>query len=410
MFKKSILFIILLVVLLTNFHLYAQETRIFVELSVNDYSEGVESDYAVAMEFINEIDFKGLEKLELPDSGCIDPKVLKKFLPPPIKGTRAYIYIFDEHGHEIEGPTTWQSPVMGCYAYCYAFVSYVREAENQGYWDEIRIYIRDTGISGNTEMRSFHTTDKYEKYVEVDTIKGCHATIFRATDTWLENYGAVQISIAIPSSGLNWSEIVEAAKDGVRQGIQVWSLSPRFTSGLINGSVLIIPPGSLKGPSFSKKIIDEIMTLDVPVQIALAFAEPIWSGWEFWSKTFSGSYPNAFPSFTNFPGPSAPPTPVIPLSVVSASFDREKLTADSLRSQILTRLVEWKENPEAQKAVGEFAQWFDECFTKAVTKARIENLMGQGPVPSYAPPEVPNGPVVNGTLIQSPFIFRGFEF
>ncbi|MCK4673627.1 hypothetical protein KAT67_06555, partial [candidate division WOR-3 bacterium] len=170
MFKKPILSLTILIILLTILPIYAQETRLFVELAVNDYSEGVGSDYAVAMEFINAIDFKGLEKLELPDSGCIDPNVLKKFLPPPIKGSRADIYIFDENGREAEGPTIWKSPIMGHYADCYARVQYTREAENQNYWDEIRIHIRDTGISGCTGMRSSHTDDRYKKYVEVGTI------------------------------------------------------------------------------------------------------------------------------------------------------------------------------------------------------------------------------------------------
>ena len=403
MSKKSLLSLIILVILLTILPVYAQETRLFVELVVNDYSEGVGTDYAVAMEFINAIDFKGLEKLELPDSGCIDPNVLKRFLPPPIIGSRAYIEAF-------EGPTILQSPVMGRYGHCYAFVHYVREAENQNYWEEIRIHIRDTGISGCTAMRTFHMNDKYEQYVEVGTIKGCDATIFRATNPRLEQYGAIQISIAIPSSGLNWPKIVEAAKDGTRRGVQVWSVSATFNDGSINASVLLIPPGSLKGPSFSEEIIDEIMALDVPVQIALAFAEPVWQGWEFWSETFNGSYDNAYPSFVNFPGPSAPPTPALPLPVVSANADREKLTAETLKSRIISRLGKWEKDPEAQKAVEDFAQWFDKCFTNAVIKARIKNLMGRGPVPSYAPPYILTGPVVDGDIIPSPVIFSGLEF
>lgn len=410
MFKKPILSLTILVILLTILPVYAQETRLFVELAVNDYNEGVGTDYAVAMEFINAIDFKGLEKLELPDSGCIDPNVLKKFLPPPIKGSRADIYIFDDDWREAKGPTIWQSPIMGRYAHCHASVHYTREAENQNYWEEIGIYIRDTGISGCTDMRSFHTGDKYEQYVEVDTIKGCDATIFRATNPRLEQYGAIQISIAIPSSGLNWPKIVEAAKDGVRQGVQMWSCTARFNSGSINGSVLIIPPGSLEGPSFSKVIIDEIMALDVPVQIALAFAEPVWSGWEFWSETFNGSYGNAYPSFTAFPGSAAPPTSALPLPVVSANADREKLTAETLKSRIISRLGKWEKDPDAKKAVEDFAQWFDKCFTIAVAKAQILNLQGQGSVPSYAPPSVLTGPVVDGSIIPAPVIFSGLEF
>jgi hypothetical protein len=407
--KKSVLLYALCTMLFACL-LHAQEARLFVEFDVHDYSEGVASDYAVAKEFIDAMDFSGLGKLELPDSGCIDPNILKKFLPPPIRGTRASIYTFDDEGHEATGPTTYQSPAMGRYAYSYAFVQYVREAEDQNYWEEIRIYIRDMGVAGETSMRRFHTDEDNKKFVEFTTIQGCKATVFRATETRFENYGAVQISIPIPLSGLYWPEILEAAKQGVRQGVQVWKCGATFKNGTINGPELVIPPGSLEGPCFSENIIDEIMVLDIPIQIPLAFANAVWSGWNHWSLTFSVNYPNAFPAFASYPGASAPPTPANPMPVLLASFNREKLTTGHLKSYIMDHLEEWKDDPEAQKAVADFAQWFDECFTNAINKSHITNLMGRGPVPSYNPPIVPNGPVVNGEVVATPVIFTGFEF
>jgi hypothetical protein len=386
--------------------LNGQGARIFVEFDVEDHLEGVESDFAVAMEFIDAIDFEALEKLELPDTTCIDPEILKDFIPPPLLGNRAYISTFDKDEREASGPTVYHSFLKGEQADCYAFVCYVREAENQNIWDDIRIRIRDTGVHG-TQYEAYDVDDEE---VEVDTIKGYKALVRRALDGGVGGQGALGISIKVGPLELDWNEILKAAKEGVCKGVQQWSCSAKFTDGSINGSVLVIPPGSLEGPCFSDVIMGEVVAEGASTQIAVAFAGAVWQGWKHWMSTFSGTFSNAFPSFVSFPGPSAPPTPVIPLPVISAEADREKLTAEELESQILALFGEWKDDPEAKKAVEEFAQWFDVSFTKAVAKGRIENLMGRGPVPTFNPPEVPNGPVEGGEVIQSPVTFSDFEF
>lgn len=397
--------IVLASILICVSPLYAQEGRIFVELTVLNGELGEEAAYAAAREFINAINFAGLEKLELPDTGFVDAKVLKKFVPSPLKGSRTYVETFDERDRVAEGPTTKKDLFQ-----CYAYVKYLRQAEDQNIWDEIRIYIRDTGRACRTAMRGMHLSSRHKEHTESTKIKGYDATVWRNPRNKLDEGDEVQISISIPSAELDWSKIMEAAKEGVRKGTKLWSCAARFTNGSINGPELYTPPGSLEGPSFEDIIVDEIMALDVPVQIAISFAGPVWSGWEFWSVTFTISSCPAFPSFAVFPGPQAPPTPAQPIPVSMANFDRDVLEADTLETQILSRLGKYKEDPDAQRVVSEFAQWFDECFTSSIASSQITSLMGQGPVPTFAPPEVPSGPVVGGQVIASPVIFSNFEF
>ena len=403
--KRVAALIVLASILICVSPLYAQEGRIFVELTVLNGELGEEAAYAAAMEFINAINFAGLEKLELPDTGFVDAKVLKKFVPSPLKGSRAYVETFDERGREAAGPTTKEDPF-----HSYAYVRYVREGEDQNIWDEISIYIRDTGRACRTAMRGMHLSSRHKENTESTKIKGYDATVWRNPRNKLDEGDEVQISISIRPAELDWSKIVEAAKDGVRKGTKLWSCAARFTNSSINGPELYTPPGSLEGPSFEDIIVDEIMVLDVPVQIAMSFAGAVWSGWELWSLTFTISSCPAFPSFAAFPGPQAPPTPAQPIPLSMAHFKRDMLKADTLEAQILSRLSEYKEDPDAQRVVAEFARWFDECFTSSIASSRITNLMGQGPVPTFAPPEVLSGPVVDGKVIASPVIFSNFEF
>lgn len=274
--------------------------------------------------------------------------------------------------------------------------------------DMVVIYIRDHGELGPAVLQASNNLTPYGKeFCEPAEIRGYRATIARLPSP-VET--TVRIAVLVVERPIDWNKVLEAAKDGVRKGTRVWSCAVRFTNSSIDGSELYTPPGSLEGPSFGDVIVDEITALDVPVQIAVSFAGPVWSGWEHWSMTFSISSCPAFPSFAAFPGPQAPPTSAQPIPLTMASFERDMLEADTLEAQILSRLGEYREDPDAQRVVAEFAQWFDECFTSSVAASRITNLMGQGPVPTFAPPEVPSGPVVDGKVIASPVIFSDFEF
>lgn len=391
----AILMQVLLILFFVPAVVQAQDARIYVEVRVyNDDEGGHGSAYGAAMSFIDTMDLKGLESLKPSDSGFVDPKILKKFLPPPLKGSYDQVEIYD-------GPEIKRDGLVP-----YVHVDYARGPETP--WDDVDIAIK-YAEDGHSSMRSMHLKSEYRKYTDSTTIKGYDATIFRAP------FGGggheVQITVAIPVQGvINWINVCVAALNGTRKGVQIWSASARFTTGTINASVLTIPSGSLEGSNFTESIISEIMTLDVPVQIAEAFAAPVWSGWNKWSVTFAIHSFSAFPSFVAFPGPSAPPTSALPIPLSAAAFNRDLLKANALKVQILSRLGKWKEDPEAKRAVERFSEWLDESFTSAITKSQITNLMGQGPVPTFAPPEVPSGPVVGGSIIPSPGCFANLQF
>jgi hypothetical protein len=51
-----------------------------------------------------------------------------------------------------------------------------------------------------------------------------------------------------------------------------------------------------------------------------------------------------------------------------------------------------------QDFANQLAAWMDESFLRWCASAYFDNIMGQGPIPTFAPPYVPVGPVVGGTL------------
>lgn len=73
------------------------------------------------------------------------------------------------------------------------------------------------------------------------------------------------------------------------------------------------------------------------------------------------------------------------------------LTASSLGLTIDSKVGRAKEWPGGSAAVESFAAWFSAAFSLWLTTAMVVNITGMGPVPSFAPPTVPVGPVAGGT-------------
>jgi len=376
---------------------FAQTARIYIEVRIhNDDEAGYDRAYKAAISFISTIDLKGLTSLEPSDSGHVDAQTLINFLPPPLKGAYGYV-------EAVAGPKINRDMLVP-----YAHVKYVRGEGSP--WDEVTVDIIDVGNNGSSQMRNEHLSSKNKEFTESTTINGYDATIFRAP--FSGGGHEVQIAVAIPVGlpQIDWIKVSVAAMAGTQKGVKIWSLSAMFTTGSINASVLTTTPGSLVGPNFEKHIISTMTEQDVPAQIAKAFAAPAWLGWEKWANTFVIPSLPVFPDFVAYSGPAAPPKPSIPIPLSSAIFNRDFLKADILNTQILNRLGKWKQNPDAQKAVERFAEWFDEAFTSAMIKSQISNLMGKGPVPSYHPQKTPAGPVVNGTIISAPGCFANLKF
>ena len=56
----------------------------------------------------------------------------------------------------------------------------------------------------------------------------------------------------------------------------------------------------------------------------------------------------------------------------------------------------------ASESVYQFAKWFADRFSAWLSIASLANVIGKGPVPTFAPPYVPVGPVVAGDNLATP--------
>jgi hypothetical protein len=66
-----------------------------------------------------------------------------------------------------------------------------------------------------------------------------------------------------------------------------------------------------------------------------------------------------------------------------------------------------KLEPDQEVAIIDFAAWFVGFFNEMLQTTLVANVLGTGPVPTFAPPYVPVGPVIAGTAIGLPGFLLG---
>lgn len=201
----------------------------------------------------------------------------------------------------------------------------------------------------------------------------------------------------------DWGKWGTAAFDGAVQAVRVWQSQARFRNIKVNAIMATGTPGILTGPSIKTLIKVKMLSEGCPSAIADKFATAVADSWKYWQDRVMLPGLPWYPAFAAFPGPQAPPTPNIPMPLVTLpSVGASKLTSNSLKSAINTKLGSIKNQPGAQAAVQNFATKFNQRFIVWRAGQMVMNVLGSGRVPSFAPPYVPVGPVGNGRAQSAP--------
>ena len=173
----------------------------------------------------------------------------------------------------------------------------------------------------------------------------------------------------------------------------MWQSQATLTQVSVNGPMAT--GGKLSGPGLEPFI--------------LSMAPP---GWENYSRPIAAGIHNQwrgfqqevrvpglpwYPAFAAFPGPFAPPMPNVPcpLSALSAQALRFMKEAEIARA-ISDKFGNPKPNcaSEVAKVV---AAGVEKALYPWLSGTMVTRVMGKGPIPSFAPPYVPVGPVVGGS-------------
>lgn len=197
---------------------------------------------------------------------------------------------------------------------------------------------------------------------------------------------------------------IDGVSGAICGAIDNWMKMAMVTAALINGPAGTLLPGGVVGPPLLPLILGQApKNTPLEAQYSLAIANAFGTAWQTWQTGLTGML--TYPAFAAVPSPMAPPMPNVPMPLVAfASAGEALLSPATLKGAMIGMLA----NPTAQHAPDLFdalAQAFGTVFQMFKTTTIVQNVLGTGPVPTFAPPFVPVGPVMAGTVIPTPGVF-----
>jgi hypothetical protein len=112
-----------------------------------------------------------------------------------------------------------------------------------------------------------------------------------------------------------------------------------------------------------------------------------------------------YPAFAALPSPVAPPTPNVPCPFAALVQVPVSISCNVLKMQMVAQLAD-PQAPFAPELFEAISDAFEKCYNLWKVSTMVTNVLGTGPVPTFAPPYVPVGPVVGGIGTMTPGGFK----
>ena len=211
-------------------------------------------------------------------------------------------------------------------------------------------------------------------------------------------------------TGAKWAQWSELAWEATKNAVNTrWKLQAMFRNVRINGPAAIGAPGCLTGPELTPLIRSHMTTNGAPVEAADIFANSIGGAWEAWQDSVMIPGLPWYPAFAAWPGPQAPPTPNVPAPLLTLQSARqsELTSSQRLTARIFEQFQGTPIPPEIRVEIEGFSRMASRSFQIWFSSNQVLGVLGQGPVPTFAPPVVPTGSVVGGNVIPVPGIIHG---
>jgi len=202
----------------------------------------------------------------------------------------------------------------------------------------------------------------------------------------------------------NLTQIFGSFIDGIIDAIcATWS-TWQSAATMVNIQIMAVSGigGQVQGPPWTPLILAQGPKGSAQqMKYTNVIASVIGQAWSTYQSTIVSPGLPFWPMFAAFPLAAAPPTPGVPLPFMSLTQVAVSLGASTMKQQMVGQLGD----PKAQYANELFdavCSAFEQCFTLWQTTTLISNVIGFGPVPTFAPPYVPVGPVMGGQGVIPP--------
>ncbi|HSK00701.1 MAG TPA: hypothetical protein VK932_05645 [Kofleriaceae bacterium] len=192
--------------------------------------------------------------------------------------------------------------------------------------------------------------------------------------------------------------------DGICSAIcsawSTWQSAATMVGIMVNGPTASV--GQVVGPPWTPLILAQ-GPKETPMLLKYTnvVANVLGTAWLSYTATIKVPGMPWYPAFAAMPSPVAPPTPNIPCPVVALTQVTASIMPDVMKMQMVGQLAD-PMAPFHDKLFEAICDGFDKCFKIWQTSTMVTNVLGTGPVPTFAPPYVPVGPVVGGVGTMPP--------
>jgi hypothetical protein len=213
------------------------------------------------------------------------------------------------------------------------------------------------------------------------------------------NNGGAKVSLVVIAAAQDpWSQWAGTVGRSLGSLIGDVKSQTCVADATIQGSMLQVRRLSPGNPPLDA-MTARLRTQGVPVELASAVTGALWDVYRAWTGSYVATIPFAYPAFAVVAAPTVPPTPNTPFSLGAFGGNPAAFSASDIESSIRGRLGARANEIGAAAACRAIASALtNQLYTWAATQ-QVVNVWGKGPVPSFAPPYVPVGPVVGGDVL-----------
>jgi len=211
--------------------------------------------------------------------------------------------------------------------------------------------------------------------------------------------------------GKNFKDFHDTMLDAIGFAHNMWKLQAKFKDLKIMAVSAIGAPGCLDGPELESLIKNAPMCAAMTGNMQKhrdAVAKGVSKCFKDWQDKVTVPGLPWYPAFAAFPGPMAPPMPNVPTPLVAcpSAMMTAMATPMSMKSEMDNALdggMKDKDPTKQYEALHDaIATVVSAAFMIWLPSQQVIGVMGKGPVPSFAPPYVPVGPVVGGDNLPIP--------
>ncbi|MEO7097286.1 MAG: hypothetical protein ABI175_28755 [Polyangiales bacterium] len=211
--------------------------------------------------------------------------------------------------------------------------------------------------------------------------------------------------------GNTFKSMFDDMLDAVGFAHNMWKLQAKFKDLKVMAVSAIGMPGCLDGPELEgliKKYPPLMAWTGQKAKYRDAIAKGVSKKFKEWQDKVTVPGLPWYPAFAAFPGPMAPPMPNIPMPL--AACISPMMTSMIVPMQMRDAMVEEldgglkdKDPDKQHKALFDaIATVISVAFATWLPSQMVIGVLGKGPIPTFAPPYVPVGPVVAGDIVSVP--------